>query len=357
MPSVQDRAVQKIRKGEMSESELSRLLEDAALKGWTAVIREIAKASNGKLIAPDWSRLLYLAAFRDHMEAAKLLIKLGADPNAPTILSDCGPSVVPVLIAAGADPDGRDGDRPLLNAIINRTKQDKALALIKAGADANIADEQGITALMHAAGLGRLHVFEALTKRGADPYAVDSTGRSLARHIAESIAGAGTHLSTEADRKYAVKIARQLRDTLPAQPEDPLLLILVLGDTRALDSLLAKGLDTETILPGAIGGLGMSLKEMLNRLKSLGGFFEASKAGKAIPSLKEHDARAPGATLLMWATALKQEKCIETLLRHGANPKLDIGGVSAFSMAKVRNQVKFLNLFTKYAKSKKKKSG
>lgn len=355
MPTSQELAVKRLRSGKMSKADQRDMLEAAAFKGWTSVLRAASQLKGVNAIQPNWTSLLRDAASRDHVEAVRFLLKQGANPNAAGIVSYCGPATLKLLAKAGANLNGRKIDRPLIHALIWPKKPEKAMALIAAGASVNVADEQGITALMHAAALGRVPVFEALLAKGADLYAVDKSGRSVIRHIAESMAGSGTHMTTPSWEKKALRIARQLRDMLPAQPEDQLLLMLMLGRSEELEKNIVEGLAPETIIPGAIGLLGMTMDDLRDRMKGLGGFFAASAAGQVMPSQAERDNAVCGTPLLAWATALKQEPCMRVLLKHGADPKFAPGGVSAFSIATIRREQALLDMFKKHRKKSGKK--
>lgn len=97
-----------------------------------------------------WTPLMYAAESGQH-ELAELLLEAGADVN-----NDCGPlcgaassAIVELLVKAGADVNAKFGyneKTPLMYA----TNPDVAEALINNGADLNICDREGLTALAHA---------------------------------------------------------------------------------------------------------------------------------------------------------------------------------------------------------------
>jgi hypothetical protein len=78
-------------------------------------------------------------------------------------------SCVTFLIGRGANLDVQDNDRQwtALDWSIVEGGGNAALALIKAGADVNLKDRNGETALMHAKKLGRPDLVDALLKAGA----------------------------------------------------------------------------------------------------------------------------------------------------------------------------------------------
>lgn len=79
---------------------------------------------------------------------------------------------IEVLLAQGADPDRRGGRNdwtPLMHAI-HKNQKDSALALLDGGADVNARRQDGLTALMMAAGYGYTEMVRELLVRGADAY-------------------------------------------------------------------------------------------------------------------------------------------------------------------------------------------
>lgn len=117
------------------------------------------------------------AAMHGDLGSVRLLVKRGADPDAP---GEFGTPALhwrvrvddlagaKLLLNAGADPNGRTerGVTPLALAIDNGSSAMVAL-LLKAGADANQVDSAGETPLMRAAEVGVLPVVQALLKHGA----------------------------------------------------------------------------------------------------------------------------------------------------------------------------------------------
>ena len=334
MRAIEEKVIARVKSGSYSSSELAELICEASKKGWVAVVRELVELGVDPNARHHGHSALTFASQigRDHVEVVQLLLNAGGDPYGPDAVAKCGVQSLPLLIGAGADVDGRNGGQsPLLVAIVQRTKQDKALALIEAGAKPNIADKAGKTALMHAAIRGRDRVFDALLDAGADLYSVDDTGRSAVRYALEAICSATP--ATESDKRTAKRIVSKIRDRLPAQPEDVVLLDIVLGDHASLSNRLDNGLDANLTVSGSIGFLGVSLDTVCEKLEQQG---EAASVFDIleIVSPSSADSIAGGSTLLMWAVASRQHKCIDILLAHGADPEAMNGdGVSAFTLS------------------------
>lgn len=343
LPKVQQKAIDRLRDVSITIVERRELLKDAASKGWAAVLRAAIEGRDAGDLEVALHRLLRLAseAGRDHVETVKILISAGADPNGKGILEHCGIKSLPVLVAAGGDVDATTAKSPLLTSIASRTKEDKALALIAASANVNQTDEDGQTPLMLAAEYGRTKVFDALIEAGADEVAVDNAGRSVMRHAMESLAFA-TH-ATNSDRKGCQRIVRRLRELLPAQPEDILLVDIVTDDANALVKKLGSGLDPNTKITGDIGNAG----KVWSHFFDLEGPPKSIKdaAQKALQRVQSDGfnnlpdrCTSDGATLLMWAVLSRSVKCVKALIDAGAAP--DTEGIYGATARKLANDIR-----------------
>jgi len=138
---------------------------------------------------------LTFAAGHGHLQMVEALLEAHANVNASdsdgytplhSAVHGDDVRVVNALIAAHADVDARTKKgnvTPLLESIdMNYGKPEITLALIQAGADVNVADWDGNTALSIAMTESSNQVVEALLKKGADPNSLVHNERPL--HVA-----------------------------------------------------------------------------------------------------------------------------------------------------------------------------
>lgn len=118
---------------------------------------------------------IFLAAKGDHVEVVQYLLGKGIGPSGITILvcaieNNQGEDVIDTLLKAGVMSLPGDlplGQSPLHSAV--KAKQTRTVqALLKAGADSNLRDGSGATALALAARLDNREIVEVLLGAGAD---------------------------------------------------------------------------------------------------------------------------------------------------------------------------------------------
>jgi len=129
---------------------------------------------------------LILAADQGHAEVVRLLLGGGAGPDRQDFMKQTAlhvagwqdhVEVLRALLRGGADPEVRDatGNTPLALAATEDVPGAVA-ALLEGGADLGAANDEGQTPLMNAAMEGKARVVELLLRRGADPKARDRAG-------------------------------------------------------------------------------------------------------------------------------------------------------------------------------------
>ena len=155
-----------------------------AIRGGNPSIVELL-ISRGSTIAPYSERFLDYAISGNRIEIATLLLENGADPNkAPRILDD-GSEMSELLKSYGVPPKdiNAQGDMgwPMLVYVCrgdNREHPDKILRLLELGADIDVRNYKGKTALHCAAKAGFLTVIDLLIEKGATIDAPDNNGET-----------------------------------------------------------------------------------------------------------------------------------------------------------------------------------
>ena len=141
--------------------------------------------SRGAVIKPYSERFLDYAASDERVEIAKLLLENGADPSkAPRILDD-GSEISALFKRYGIPPKdinamGTGGWPPLVYACRgdNREHPDEVQEILDLGADIDVRNYKGKTALHYAAKAGFSKVINLLIKNEATVDATDDNGET-----------------------------------------------------------------------------------------------------------------------------------------------------------------------------------
>ncbi|MFI1929537.1 ankyrin repeat domain-containing protein [Streptomyces sp. NPDC020330] len=124
------------------------LLFDALYEDENAIVRALRSGAPAESSDEEGTTALYLASVQDRLEAVRLLLAAGADPNRAS-----GPGA---------------SDLPLCGAACGGHTE-VVEALLSAGARPDLREEFGFTALRWAVGLGHAPTVEVLLAHGADP--------------------------------------------------------------------------------------------------------------------------------------------------------------------------------------------
>jgi ankyrin repeat protein len=155
----------------------------AIIAGNTAVVELLI--SRGAIIEPHSELLLDYAVSEDRVEIVKLLLEDGADPSkAPRILDDDS-EMRALLKHYGVPPKDINaknhmGWPPLVYACRgdNGEHPDEVQTLLDLGADIDVRNHKGKTALHYAAKAGFLKVINLLIEKGATVDATDQDGET-----------------------------------------------------------------------------------------------------------------------------------------------------------------------------------
>lgn len=169
-------------------------LAEAAAKGDAARVREQAARANLHATGEQGVTLLQWALLHRSLDGLRALLAAGADPSQPgtggaTVMHLAAmaddPRYLEALIAAGADvnvPHATTGATPLMAAITAQRAAQFDM-LLSHHADLDRTDRQGNTALHQAAKLNALDRALALLRAGANPNLHNAQGATFQRYL------------------------------------------------------------------------------------------------------------------------------------------------------------------------------
>ena len=181
-------------------TELFEAIEQHDLNRLVALLSSGADPNATLAKWPEWRALHAAIEELEHggsIEALILLLRYGVDVDGRNKPSDATPllmalfrhqmEAVRLLLAAGADPNvvGDEGDSPL-RWCVERDDLETAEMLLRCGADKTIngvGGLKGMTALGHAVSRLNIPVIKLLLGAGADPEALDANYQTAREHL------------------------------------------------------------------------------------------------------------------------------------------------------------------------------
>lgn len=163
-------------------------------------LREIAKmlldaGADANAVTKGWSHQLnvtYFAASSGHLEMFELLLDRGACPTEalPSAAWRKEMDFAEAALRHGADLNRRfEQGRPILNELIRWGQVQQALWMLEKGADPNVADEKGWTAVHQAASRGNERMWKAVLAAGGDVKKKDKLGLLPSNHLNVKLKG------------------------------------------------------------------------------------------------------------------------------------------------------------------------
>ena len=273
---------------------------DAARNADANALRALLKqGADVNAASADGTTALLWASYRDSVETADLLIRAGAKVDAANDLGatplwnaslNGSSGMVKRLLEAGAHPNLALllGETPLMIAA-RSGNADVVTQLIDKGANVNARGPRGQTALMWAVSEQHPDVVKVLLSRGADIRA-----RS---EVLSQVMAVPPHGKPEYNRM------------IPSGGEDALMFAARVGDLASAKLLLAAGANVNDADAWGVSAMVLAahsgFTEMVEFLLDKGA--DANAAG-------------PGFTALHEAIMRRDEKMVDELLAHGANP-------------------------------------
>jgi ankyrin repeat protein len=275
-------------------------LIDAARSANTAALRALLNQRvDVNEAAADGTTALHWASYRDNLESADLLIRAGARVNAENDLGatplwtasmNGSAAMVRTLLQAGADPNLALllGETPLM-AASRSGNPDASAELLDKGANVNARGPRGQTALMWAVSEQHPEVVKILLAHGADLHAKSDVWRDMM--------AVPPHGKPEYNR------------LIPHGGDTALMFAARVGDLASAKLLLAAGANVNDADAWGVSAMVLAAHS---------GFTELVEF--LLDNGADANAIGPGFTALHEAVMRRDERMVDALLAHGANP-------------------------------------
>jgi len=265
---------------------------------------------------------LHYAALYGSLEALRILLDAGADPNArnqqaatPLIYGAWDPARTKLLVDRGARVNvaANGGTTPLILAASVVGNIGSVRYLLEHGADLRATDGFGDDALMRAAAMGDAEVTELLLLRGADAHRIDKAGFTalqLAQNFTDQTR-VNLLLKAGADVNAANTFSGMVKNgPIALTHMTPLMLASPFGQTATLDTLLKAGarvndLDVRKMSPLMLAIATDQAKPATVR--------QLIAAGAEVNGKDQN-----GESVLDWARKFKQPEIVSILQQAGA---------------------------------------
>ncbi len=257
------------------------------------------------------------------------------------------PEAVDALLQAGVDPDGGAEIEALSPLLVAVAMGEAAILerLLEAGADANVRDPGGATALMAAVAEQDQVAVEILLQAGADPALGDREGRTTLEIADDNGHTRIAHLLRESGAQEIPSSGDEDLETPSEDGETPLVAAIVAGREDLVRTLLAAGADPSN------GRYGHSPLEAALMYRAPVAVIEALLRAGANPD----EEMEGGWTPLMGAANQGSLQLAELLLDSGADPaRRSDDGDTALSLGRRRGHVRVCELLERVVEKKRK---
>jgi len=156
-------------------------------KDFSAQLRAVAAAGKLDFVGPDGDTLLLIAVMTNNHDAVQALLQSGANPNIPQSKAPVGVAtsvasfeIVQALVVGGADVNGRVESEPAIWRAALGNRREVVQLFVQRGAAIDASNGEGETPAIAAAQAGHFSMAGALVASGSSPFAVPSSGMTLA---------------------------------------------------------------------------------------------------------------------------------------------------------------------------------